>query len=249
MTDRRFDAVLFDLGYTLIYFDCETDNINERMNAAMFDDLRSSGVKIERDSFLAQFNHRLQAYESERDTEFIEHTTAFILNEVFREYGLAQPQKEVIKSALKARYSVSQACWKLVDHAPAVLENLRSKVYRLGVITNAGDEDDVRTLIDNARLRPYFDLIVSSAGMGIRKPNPRIFLQVLSQLGVEPERAVMVGDTLGADILGAHNAGMFAIWVTRWANKAANRDHLDTIQPDAVIGSIRELPGLLDRLS
>ena len=59
----------------------------------------------------------------------------------------------------------------------------------------------------------------------------------------------MVGDKLGADILGAKNAGIFAIWVTRYADTPANRDHLDTIQPDAVIPSIKELPALLESLS
>lgn len=249
MRDHPFKAVLFDLGYTLIYFDCETTTTLDRMDAAMFDSLQASGVKIERGPFLEQFNSRIRAYEAERDTEFIEHTSAFILLSVLQESGLPRPPQNVIKSALKARFSFSQACWKLEEDVHPVLENLRADGYRMGVISNASDEDDVQTLIDNAGLRPYFDVIVSSAGVGIRKPNPRIFLNVLSQLGVEPGRAVMVGDTLGADILGAHNAGIFAVWITRWANKTANRDHLDTIQPDAVIASISELPSLLDRLS
>ncbi len=249
MIDRPFKAVLFDLGYTLIYFDCETDSIYDRMDAAMVDSLQASGVKIERGPFLSQFNRRMHSYEDERDTEFLEHTTAFILHTVFQEAGLPQLPQNVIKTALKARYAVSQACWKVEENAYPVLEHLRADGYRLGVISNASDEDDVQTLVDNAGLRPYFDVIVSSAGQGIRKPNPRIFLSVLSQLGVEPRQAVMVGDTLGADVLGAHNAGLFAVWITRRANKAANRDHLDTIQPDAVIASISELPSLLDRLT
>ena len=249
MRDHHFKAVLFDLGYTLIYFDCETTGIYDRMDAAMVDRLQASGVKIERGPFLEQFNGRMQAYETERDTEFIEHTTTFIMLSVLQESGLPQPPQNVVNSALKARYSVSQACWKLEENVYPVLENLREDGYRLGVISNASDEDDVQTLVDNAGLRPYFDVIVSSAGQGIRKPNPRIFLNGLAQLRVEPGRAVMVGDTLGADILGAHNAGLYGVWITRRANKAANRDHLDTIQPDAVIASISELPGVLDRIS
>jgi FMN phosphatase YigB (HAD superfamily) len=59
----------------------------------------------------------------------------------------------------------------------------------------------------------------------------------------------MVGDRLGADILGAQNAGMFSIWVTKHANSPGNRAHLDTIRPDATIETIEELPGLLEQLS
>jgi FMN phosphatase YigB (HAD superfamily) len=58
----------------------------------------------------------------------------------------------------------------------------------------------------------------------------------------------MVGDTLGADILGAQNAGMFAIWVTRYADAPGNRNHRETIHPDATIETIRELPDLLKQL-
>lgn len=249
MTPLPFDAIIFDIGNTLIYFDCESTDVYDHMDRAMIESLQASGIKLEGDHFLGQFKKQLAAYESERDTEFIEHTTAFILRKTLLENGLGHPEPGVIDAALRARYAVSQACWKTEEGALPVLESLLQAGYRLAAISNAGDDTDVQTLIDNARLRPYFELIVTSAAQGIRKPNPRIFLDALKRLGVKPGRAAMVGDTLGADILGAHNAGLFAIWLTRRANKAANRDHLDTIQADAILASIGELPAFLDRLA
>jgi FMN phosphatase YigB (HAD superfamily) len=59
----------------------------------------------------------------------------------------------------------------------------------------------------------------------------------------------MVGDTLGADILGAYNAGIYSIWITRHAESPANRAHADTIQPDAKIESLEDLYPLLACLS
>ena len=248
MSNRLFDAVLFDLGNTLIYFDCNDENVFARMDAAMVDSLLASGLKLDRGPFLKQYRDRLESYEAERDSEFIEHSTTFIIRSLITEAGLAQPAQNVIKTAVRARYAVSQAFWKLEEDAWPVLDALRAQGYRLGIVSNAGDDEDVQTLIDNARLRPYFDVIVSSAAQGIRKPNPRIFLDVLAQLNMEPKQAAMVGDTLGADILGAQNAGLFAIWITRRANRAANNDHLDTIQPDAAIAELSELPALLNRI-
>jgi FMN phosphatase YigB (HAD superfamily) len=58
----------------------------------------------------------------------------------------------------------------------------------------------------------------------------------------------MVGDTLGADILGAQHAGVYSIWVTRHADTPANRAHADTIQPDALIECLEDLHPLLLRL-
>jgi FMN phosphatase YigB (HAD superfamily) len=116
------------------------------------------------------------------------------------------------------------------------------------MISNAGDDADVQHLIDRAGLRPYFQVILSSAAQGIRKPNPRIFTTALAALKSTPGQAAMVGDTLGADILGARNAGIYAVWITRRADSPANRAHADTIRPDATIAALSELPGLLDRL-
>jgi FMN phosphatase YigB (HAD superfamily) len=52
--------------------------------------------------------------------------------------------------------------------------------YRLGLISNAGDDADVQTLLDQANLRAYFEIILTSAGQGIRKPNPKIFWTALN---------------------------------------------------------------------
>ena len=115
--------------------------------------------------------------------------------------------------------------------------------YRLAMVSNAADDANTQVLVDKLGARPYVEFVLSSAAQGIRKPNPLIFLFALGRMGVAPERAVMVGDTLGADILGAHNSGMFAVWVTRRADRPANRAHAATIQPDAQVDRLSELPG------
>ena len=79
----------------------------------------------------------------------------------------------------------------------------------------------------------------------MRKPNPRIFRVLLNQWQLPPDEVVMVGDMLGADVLGAHNIGMRGIWATMQADRAANESHADTIVPEATISSLAELPELL----
>jgi putative hydrolase of the HAD superfamily len=125
---------------------------------------------------------------------------------------------------------------------------LNAQGHRLGLISNAGDDADVQTLIDQSNLRGYFDIILTSAALGIRKPNPRIFQTALDHWGIPASRAAMVGDSLGADILGARNAGIYSVWITRRADTPANRSHEDTIRPDAVITTLAELIPLLEEL-
>jgi len=168
------------------------------------------------------------------------------LTDLLTQSGYAAAPESVLRAALEAMYAVTQAYWKVVDDAHATLQTLCSQGYRLGMISNAADDQDVQVLVDQAELRSYFDFILTSAAEGIRKPNPRIFRTALARWGLPPARAAMVGDMLGADILGAKNAGIFSVWVTRHADSAANRAHEDTIVPDAAISTLKELPPLLE---
>ena len=240
-----FDIVLFDLGNTLIYFDGEWSQVLPECNLALLRSLQASGVPIDDQPFLQMVSERFNLYFSERNTEFVEYTTHFIVRSVLAELDHADVPEDALRHALSAMYTVSQAHWITEEDAIPTLERLRQQGYRLGLISNAGDDTDVQTLIDKAQIRPYFDIMLTSAAQGIRKPNPRLFLKALSYWGAAPSQAVMVGDTLGADILGARNAGIFSIWITRRAGSPGNRDHLDTIQPDAMIDALSELPDLL----
>ena len=165
------------------------------------------------------------------------------------EQGYPATSQEVVRKALAAMYTITQASWKPEMDAHSTLEILRTAGYRLGLISNAGDDADVQTLIDQANLRRYFEVILTSAGQGIRKPNPEIFWTALEHMKIPPGKAAMVGDTLGADILGARNAGMYSIWITRRADTPANRAHADTIQPDAAIERLGDLHSLLTYLA
>lgn len=249
MKHPRFDALLFDLGSTLIFFDTPWADVIPQAHSQLYEGLRSVGLELDRQVFLRAFQNRMETYYFQRETEFIEYTVLYILRELLAESGYAEVPDKNLRAALKGMYAITHEHWLPEPEAADVLQALRSRGYRLGLISNAGDEDDVQTLIDRAGLREYFEVILISAAEGIRKPNPRIFWRALERLGVGPERAAMVGDTLGADLLGAQNAGIFAIWVTKHANSPGNRAHLDTIRPDATIETIGELPGLLERLS
>lgn len=240
-------AVLFDLGGTLIYFDGNWAEVAEAANQELYLHLQQQGLKVASKVFLDEFRSRLEEYYLQRDTEFIEYTTTYVLRTLLADLGYPELSRGSLDPALKVLYSVSQAHWRLEEDARSTLERLRGSGYRMGLISNASDDADVQRLVDNAGIRGYFDFVLSSAACGIRKPNPRIFELGLQHWSLPPSEAVMVGDTLGADILGARNAGLTSIWITRRADKPGNRDHAGTIQPDLVIETLAELPEYLTR--
>ncbi len=248
MRKKKIEGVIFDLGSTLIYFDGVWPEVIAQADGELYAALQAAGLCLERKEFLAQFRERMDAYYREREAEFVEYTTLYILRTLLAERGYPQVQDEVLTHALEHMYAVSQSFWKAEQDTKQTLEALRQRGYRLALISNAGDDRDVQVLVDQAQIREYFDLIVTSAALGIRKPNPAIFQVVLDYWKLEPTQTVMVGDTLGADILGARNAGIHGIWINRRADTPANRAHVETIRPDAVITNLDELLPLLEAM-
>lgn len=246
---RKIQAILFDLGNTLIYFDAEErlDQVLRLADEALVARLRQLGYALDVD-FHEDFRRRMNLYYQERDVELIEYTTRYILRNLLEEKGLLVNEASLIDS-LHAYYRVTQAHWQLEAETIPTLQRLSQRGYPLGLVSNAADDADVQNLVDRSGIRPFFQVILTSAAEGVRKPNPQIFWRALEALDVQPEAAVMVGDTLGADILGAKNAGIFSVWVTRRADNPQNRDHQDIILPDAVIENIEHLPGLLQELT
>ena len=240
-----FDVLLFDLGDTLVYFDGDWVEVWNRADQVLDASLRAAGLSLPA-TFIQDFRQRMQVYYRQRDTEFIEYTMLYMLRTMILELGLTDIPDSVLQKGLEAMFTITQAHWQPETDALPTLQALRQRGYRLGMVSNSSDDSNVYDLVDKARVRSFFEIIITSAAEGIRKPNPRIFRKALDFFGVLPQRAAMIGDTLGADILGAQNTGMSSIWVTRRANVPGNQAHADTITPDAAVATLTELVDLLD---
>lgn len=245
----RFQGILFDLGNTLLHFDGDTAEMIARADKALAESLFSSGLELDKDQFVREFRHRLSTYHQAREEDLIEHTTRHILEQVLADFGFKGVQERIIQEGLKNLYHVSQNHWIPEIDALPTLEALKQSGCRMGIISNAGDDADVHLLVDKAKIRPYFDFIITSAACGYRKPDPRIFRHALSKWGYSPEQTAMVGDTLHADILGANQAGIFSVWITRRADRPDNNANQARIIPNASIETLAELPGLLHKQS
>ncbi|AYL97502.1 YjjG family noncanonical pyrimidine nucleotidase [Mucilaginibacter celer] len=98
----------------------------------------------------------------------------------------------------------------LFPHAHETLEYLQSK-YTLHLISN-GFKDSTRTKIAGSDLAKYFQHIIISEDVGVNKPDKAIFQHALDLAGALKEESVMIGDSIEADIRGALNFGMDAIY-------------------------------------
>jgi putative hydrolase of the HAD superfamily len=124
-----------------------------------------------------------------------------------------------------------------------VLAAIRKEGYRIGMIAN-GDSTGARNIINSIGLQGYFDAIVVSEEVGIEKPYQAIFEVALAKLGVKAENAVMVGNRIEADILGANRIGMKSVWF-RWNDRYSDTIDGSEEKPDFTINSLFDLPSLL----
>lgn len=235
------DLVLLDLGHTLYYDRDPWPPIFRAAESALWESLRRAGVKAQPEEIYGGHQTLIDLYESNHRQDLSEPTTAAVLKELLGRKGYAVSD-EVVAAALRAMYAVTQTNWHIEPDAIPLLQELEMREFRLGVISNAADEENTQTLIDKGGIRPYLEFIVSSAACGKRKPDPGIFRRALGHFDIPPERAVMVGDTYEADIVGAKRLGMRTIWIPRAAEAASKLPHPDT---DVIVGGLLDIPAVL----
>lgn len=112
------------------------------------------------------------------------------------------------------------ARWRAYDDVEPALRRLKGAGLSLGVISNW--DGRLAWVLDGLGLASWFDTIVSSADVGLHKPDPRIFELACARVGVAPRDAVHVGDHHYADVVGATAVGMGAVLIDRHGTSGAS---------------------------
>lgn len=239
-------AVLFDLGGTLMYSRDAWEPILDRGYKALSDTLCAEGFDLNRVDLPRAVRYHLDRYFARRDEDLFETTYSTVLRDLLAENGYPNADEKAIRRALDAFYSHTQPNWLLEEDALLALRTLEAGGYHIGMISNAGDNQDVFQLVDRFKIEPFFDFILTSAACSYRKPHPRIFELAMTHWNIPAHEIAMVGDSLEADIRGARGLGIFSVWITRRASRKAAPPE---VQPDAEIETLSELPALLSRLA
>lgn len=102
----------------------------------------------------------------------------------------------------------------LYEETLRVLDKLKGS-YKLALLTNGSPSLQQTKLEITPEIAPYFEHIIISGAFGIGKPDVSIFHHVLETCGITEDTALMVGDNLMTDILGASRVGMRSVWINR----------------------------------
>ena len=161
-------------------------------------------------------------------------------------------QRELWRQSLRECGIADNDLESLVDHAVSrsrkrefsaisdtieTLRTIRNAGIRTAVCSNWGW--DLTDAVEACGLTGLFEVIVSSAQAGYRKPHGGIFNTVLERLGLEAGEVLFVGDTWSADIAGALSAGLWAAQIVH------EGDPQDEVVPPSGVIRIRALRELI----
>jgi len=157
---------------------------------------------------------------------------------LFQELGV-EADAEACAKAYERNLSVGHY---FLPGAEEAVESL-SKKYRLFLASN-GTASVQKGRMTSANLYRFFEKVYVSQDLGYNKPAPEFFQKAFAQIpDFDPERAIMVGDSLTSDILGGIHAGIKTCWV--------NPSHAapdPRIPADYEIESLAQLEALLEAL-
>ena len=195
--------VFFDLDHTLWDF--------EKNSALTFEKIfRENELEVDLDRFLKVYAPINLAYwKLYREEKISKPDLRYArLRNTFDELAIAVEDHTI--NTLSVAYIERLSTFNhLVPNTLAILDYLRPK-YRLHIITNGFQEVQHRKL-ENASIASYFEHVIDSETAGVKKPNPYIFNYSLQKASVAPEKAIMIGDSLEADVLGARAVGLHTI--------------------------------------
>jgi putative hydrolase of the HAD superfamily len=200
--------IFFDLDHTIWDFDRNAEEtLHELYFRYSFDHIFNSPTS---ETFIATYttnNHRLwDLYHHGKIDKPTLRKLRFA--DTFTQLGV---NPELFPVAFEEEYlEICPTKTNLFPNAHETLGYLQDR-YTLHLISN-GFKEACEKKLEHSKLAPYFDTIVISEIVGINKPDRRIFEHALKNGNAIKEEAVMIGDNLDADVRGAQNAGLEAIF-------------------------------------
>ncbi len=196
-----FDIVLFDADNTLLDF-------TKNEQKAFFEAFAKEGIVPDQEMF-RRYREINSGYWSMLEQGQITKERLLVerFERLFAEYHI-ELDAELFNSSYLNCLSFGSS---LIEGAVELLESLQGKV-RLAMVTNAVSATQ-HSRLKRAQIDQYFEVIVVSEESGYEKPDPAIFEYTFAKLGnPDISRTIIVGDSLGADIVGGNRAGIATCW-------------------------------------
>ncbi len=246
------DAVLFDWGDTLFHFAYDEALLEAGWDAGLQatgrDDLPDHGDAAARfrEGYLPLIWGGGDEEPRQGSLEEVEYPG--MIRELLGEFGVELSNSE-LAGFLEAEHAAWDPARQMGDSTHALLESLRERGLKIGLVSNAFDPGWLlHRDLERMGLAERLDVAVFSSEVGRRKPDPLIFLTALEALGVEPARALFVGDRRYEDVRGAKELGMrtvLALWFRADDDERGPEPDFQAFTQMDVLNIVRRLTGEL----
>ena len=247
MVTNPIRAVLFDMGGTL-----ENLTYDETLRQEATRDLRGFLQELELDPGLSAADLRaalfsgMEAYQAWRAQSEVELPPERVWTEyIFASRGLCRERLLAAADELAFFYETHYYVRRLRPEAPAVLQALHRKGFRLAIISNTLSRRLVPTKLADYGIAHYFDPVLTSASLGWRKPNARIFEEATRRMQLPAQACAYVGDTVSRDVIGARRAGYGLVFQIRSFLTGKSDSGTEGVAPDATIQDLSQLLDLV----
>ena len=211
MIKNNKTTVIFDFWETLFFSQPEqTERINQVRLERLFKAITQNGYDYSLEQVTQDFNRAWHEISQIRQDQLVDiglkGHTKLIASIVAPEKLNTPALREDIMQALV--FPLQQ--WvKPMPGATKTLKSLDDHI-NIGLISNTGIDSSsvLKQLLEHYNMQHYFKSLIFSDIIGYLKPHPAVFRKSLQQLGALAENAIMVGDTINADILGGHLMGL-----------------------------------------
>lgn len=204
------NTVFFDFGGTLFY---EKRKIPEDETLrAGYDALVEKGIQVPFEVFKDIFQEPYQRRNRELSEEGREISIRRFCHEVLPQLGL-EATEDVVDAFIWGRFQPHSTNDVMFDDVLPTLKELKPE-NKVGLISNA-QPHGILFYLDKTGIVTYFDEIIISGAVGLKKPNPKIFELAANSIGSEPWECMMVGDAPHGDAKGSESIGMTGVVVDR----------------------------------
>jgi putative hydrolase of the HAD superfamily len=202
-----------------------------------------NGGEVETDKFQSDLKKMLVEGRARKEKDLVEIPLYQVLDTIYQRYG-CDVTDEMLVEGMDIFYGVLVEDRRLVPGTIDMLEMVKAKGYAIGLVSDVAwglPSDYPQRDMEYFQLTDYFDDMVFSTDVGLRKPHPKMFKIALSNLGADADRSVFVGNSLQCDVKGALGVGMTAV-----LKKSDYYQPDDSIVPDANVDQWSDLMAILE---
>lgn len=204
---KHYKHIFFDLDRTLWDFDASSIAVFEFMYEKHH--LNELGIPSALDFHDTYEPHNLELWKDYRENKITkEELNLARFGYPLSLYGIESPELAQKLSEDYVKYCPLTV--RIIPGAFEILDYLKPK-YHLHLITNGFKEvQDIK--LSKSGFKPYFETLIISEDVGIKKPDPQIFLYALEKVNASADESIMIGDEMEVDIDGARAAHIDQIY-------------------------------------